>query len=101
MTRVLSQEAGGSVRVTEAALGQIVAAAVSAVDGARLRRGRRRLELELADGRARAELEIAVAYGRHVPDVARSVQERVGDALGAMCAVEVDAVDVSVVELVR
>ncbi|HZS30581.1 MAG TPA: Asp23/Gls24 family envelope stress response protein [Gaiellaceae bacterium] len=101
MTRVLTKAAGGSVRVSEAALAQIVGGAVSSVAGARLRKGRRRLELELADGHARAELEVAVAYGAFLPDVARAVQERVGEALARMCGVDVAAVDVSVVELVR
>ena len=101
MTRVLAKREGGSVRVSEAALADIVGGAVASVEGARLRKGRRRLELELADGRGRAELEVAVTYGFVVPDVARAVQERVGEALAQMCAVDVAAVDVSVVELVR
>jgi uncharacterized alkaline shock family protein YloU len=101
VTRVLAKADGGSVRVSEAAVAQIVGGAVSSVEGARLRKGRRRLELELAGGRARAELEVTVAYGLFLPDVARAVQERVRDALAGMCEVEVDAVDVSVVELVR
>ena len=101
MTRILARDEHGSVRVSEAALAQIVGVAVSQVEGARLRKGRRRLALELADGHARAQLELAVAYGRVVPDVARSVQARVAEALGAACAVEVDSVDVSVEELDR
>lgn len=99
MSRVLVKESGGSVRVSEAALAQIVGRAVSSVEGARLRKGRRRLGLELADGHARTAIEITVAYGLFLPDVARTVQERVADALGRMCDVSVDAVDVSVVEL--
>ena len=101
MTRVLVQEDGGSVRVSEAALTQIVSQAVSSVDGARLRKGRRRLGVELEDGRARAELQLAVAYGRVLPDVAAAVQERVADALTRMCDVEVEAVDVTVETLER
>jgi len=101
VTRVLVQEDGGSVRVSEAALTQIVSQAVSSVDGARLRKGRRRLGVELEDGRARAELQLAVAYGRVLPDVAAAVQERVADALTRMCDVEVEAVDVTVETLER
>jgi uncharacterized alkaline shock family protein YloU len=101
VTRVLTKAAGGSVRVSEAALAQIVAGAVSSVEGARLRKRRRRLGLELADGHAKAEIEVAVAYGAFLPSVARAVQERVGDALARTCGVDVDAVDVSVAELVR
>ena len=100
MTRVLTKADDGTVRVSEAAVAQIVGGAVSSVEGARLRKGRRRLDLELAEGHARATLELAVAYGLFLPDVARLVQERVRDALARMFEVEVDAVDVSVVELV-
>jgi uncharacterized alkaline shock family protein YloU len=100
MSRVLVSGDGGSVRVSEAALVQLVGGAVSAVEGARLRR-RRRLSVELADGRARADLEISAAYGSVLPEVARAIQEHVTDALTQMCDVEVDAVDVAVVELTR
>jgi uncharacterized alkaline shock family protein YloU len=99
VSRVLTQESGGSVRVTEAALTEIVRCAVASVDGARLRKGRRRLGVELGDGRARAAIQLSIAYGRVLPDVCAAVQERVADALGRMCEVEVDAVDVTVEEL--
>jgi uncharacterized alkaline shock family protein YloU len=101
LSRVLVQEGGGSVRLSEAALTEIVRRAVAAVDGARLRKGRRRLGVELEGGRARAELQLVVAYGRVLPEVAAAVQERVADALERMCDVEVEAVDVTVEELVR
>ena len=101
LSRVLVQESGGSVRVSEAALSEIVRRAVASVDGARLRKGRRRLGVELEDGRARAELQLVVAYGRVLPEVCAAVQERVADALARMCDVEVEAVDVTVEELVR
>jgi uncharacterized alkaline shock family protein YloU len=100
VSRVLLEDGSGSVRISEAALVQLVDGAVSAVDGARLRR-RRRLSLDLADGRARAELEVAVAYGNSLPETARAVQERVGETLASACGVEVDSVDVAVVELTR
>jgi len=101
VSRVLVQESGGSVRVSEVALAEIVRRAVSSVDGARLRKGRGRLGVELQDGRARAELQLAVAYGRVLPEVSAAVQERVADALTRMCDVEVEAIDVTVVELER
>jgi uncharacterized alkaline shock family protein YloU len=99
VSRVLAHDDAGSVRLSEAALTQIVRQAVSSVDGARLRKGRRRIGVELQDGRARAELQLAVAYGRVLPEVAGAVQERVADALARMCDVEVEAVDVTVEEL--
>ena len=89
------------MRVSEAALSEIVRRAVESVDGVRLRKGRRRLGVELEDGRARAELQLVVAYGRVLPEVSAAVQERVADALARMCDVEVEAVDVTVEELVR
>jgi uncharacterized alkaline shock family protein YloU len=42
-----------------------------------------------------------VLYGRVIPDVSAAVQERVADALTRMCDVEVEAIDVTVEELVR
>ena len=101
MSRLLVEEAAGSVHVSEAALTDIVRRAVASVEGARLRKGRRRLGVELEDGRARAELRLVVSYGRVLPEVSAAVQERVADALSRMCDVEVEAVDVTVEELVR
>jgi uncharacterized alkaline shock family protein YloU len=101
VSRVLVQEAGGSVRVSEAALSEIVRRAVASVDGARLRKGRRRLGVELEEGRASAELRLVVVYGRILPEVCADVQERVADALARMCDVEVGEVDVTVEELVQ
>ena len=95
------QEDGGSVRVSEAALSEIVRRAVASVDGAQLRKGRRRLGVELEGGRARADLRLVVSYGRILPEVCTAVQEQVADALARMCDVEVEAVDVTVEELVR
>jgi uncharacterized alkaline shock family protein YloU len=101
VSRVLVQEAGGSVRVSEAALSEIVRRAVASVDGVRLRKGRRRLGVELEEGRASAELRLVVVYGRILPEVCADVQERVADALARMCDVDVGEVDVTVEELVR
>jgi uncharacterized alkaline shock family protein YloU len=101
LSRVLVQEDGGSVRVSEAALSEIVRRAVASVDGVRLRKGRRRLGVELEEGRASAELRLVVVYGRILPEVCADVQERVADALARMCDVEVGEVDVTVEELVR
>jgi len=101
---VTSELAGGTrgrVAITDAALHQIVAQAVESVEGAGLRKGRRRLTLAVDRGHVRAELELRVAYGRVLPEVARAVQERVADALARMCGFVVDAVDVSVEELGR
>jgi uncharacterized alkaline shock family protein YloU len=86
----------GSVTVTPAAMTQLVVQAAESVGGAAVRRGRRRLEIEVADGHAHVRLELSARYGVVLPRLARTVQERVTDALTRMCGVEVDAVDVSV-----
>jgi len=87
------------IRVTDAAMTQIVVRAAEEVAGARVRRPRRRLDVEIDDGSARVALELTVDFGRVLPDVARDVQARVAAALGTMCSVTVSAVDVSIEEL--
>jgi uncharacterized alkaline shock family protein YloU len=88
-----------NVKVTDNALTQVVVRAAEGVEGARVRRPRRKVDVEIENGRARVELELAVTYGKVLPEVARDVQAEVADALGRMCDVSVDAVDVSVEEL--
>jgi uncharacterized alkaline shock family protein YloU len=74
---------------------------VASVDGAELRKGRRRLGVELEGGRARADLQLSVAYGRVLPEVSAAVQERVAETLARTFDVEVEAVDVTVEQLDR
>ena len=87
------------VKVTDGALTQIVVRAVAGVEGARVRRPRRKVTIAIENGHARVDLELAVAYGKVLPEVARDVQREVADALARMCDLAVDAVDVSVEEL--
>jgi uncharacterized alkaline shock family protein YloU len=87
------------VRVTDGALTQIVVRAVEGVDGARVRRPRRKIDITVDAGHARVDMELSVEYGKVLPDVARDVQREVAAALARMCDVTVDAVDVSVEEL--
>jgi uncharacterized alkaline shock family protein YloU len=89
----------GTITVTPSALAGLVTSAAEAVDGAHVRRGRRRLEVDVTDGSARVRLELAARYGLVLPDVARNVQERVAEALTKMCSLKVEAVDVSVEEI--
>jgi len=84
------------IRVTDAALTQIVVRAAESVDGVKVRRPRRHLDVDIAAGDARVSLDLSVAYGRVLPDAAREVQNRVADALGTMCGVSVRSVDVNV-----
>jgi uncharacterized alkaline shock family protein YloU len=97
--RTLLSGDGGVVRITDAALTQIVVRAAESVPGTRVRRPRRHLDVSIDESRARVELELAVAYGHVLPELAREVQERVVAALSTMCGVDVTAVDVSVEEL--
>jgi uncharacterized alkaline shock family protein YloU len=91
----------GSIAVSDAALTHIVVQSAESVDGARVRRARRKVAVELDGRRAHVELELAVAYGHVLPDVAQDVQIRVTDALTQMCGVAVMGVDVTVEELDR
>ena len=96
--RVIEGE-GGSITIAAAALAQVVQQAAESVEGARVRRPRRALELEVEGDRARVELDLGVRYGLVLTDLAREVQERVSSALATMGGLEVEAVDVSVTEL--
>jgi uncharacterized alkaline shock family protein YloU len=89
----------GTITVTPSALAELVARAVEAVEGAQVRRGRRRLDIEISDGTARVRLELTARYGAVLPELARDVQQQVADALASMCRVDVQAVDVSVEEV--
>jgi uncharacterized alkaline shock family protein YloU len=93
------EEAAGTITVTASALAGLVVRAAERADGARVRRGRRRLDVEIADGSARVRLELSARYGVVLPQLARQVQELVAEALGTMCAVRVEHVDVSVEEV--
>jgi uncharacterized alkaline shock family protein YloU len=98
MSMVVVTDAG-TITVTDGALTRIVVQATEQVVGARLRR-KRAIEFAVGDGGTSVQLELAVAYGHVLPEVARDVQARVGEALGTMCGVHVDAVDISIEELV-
>ena len=95
------QEEDGTIEVTPGALAQIVQQAAESVEGARVRRPRRGLDLSVEDGHAPVELELAARYGTVLPDLAREVQAQVAEALTTMVSLEVEAVDVSIEELER
>jgi uncharacterized alkaline shock family protein YloU len=92
-------EAEGTITVTPSALAGLVIQAAEAVGGVQVRRGRRRLDIDVTLGEARVRLELSARYGLVLPEVAREVQERVADALATMCAVRIGSVDVSVEEV--
>ena len=84
------------VKATDAALAQIVIRAAETVEGVRVKRPRRHLDIDIGGGEARVILDLTVEYGHVLPDAARSVQHRVADALGTMCGLTVRSVDVNV-----
>jgi uncharacterized alkaline shock family protein YloU len=91
--------ANGSITVTAAALSRLVARAAQSVDGTRVRRPKRAVEVAHGDGRVSVSLELSAVYGVPLPELARSVQERVGDAVARVCGLEVDRVDVEIEEV--
>ena len=93
------RSAAGTVTVTAAALLRLVGDAVTSVDGTRLRRPRRGLEIRHSDGRASVTLELSVPQGAAMPELARAVQERVAAALAQTGGLEVERVDVEIGEV--
>jgi uncharacterized alkaline shock family protein YloU len=91
--------AAGEIRIEGDALAGLVIAAAELVDGARARRPRRGLEIDVADGSVRVELELAARYGKVLPELARAVQDNVSEALRASAGLTVDRVDVAIEEL--
>ncbi len=98
MTELLRTD-DGAVSISPAALSRLAVQAAEQVDGARVRRRRRGVRVQVEADRARVALELSVRHGAVVPELTRSVQERVPEALRTMLEVEVDAVEVSVEEV--
>ena len=90
---------GGTISVTPAALSAVVVRAAESVDGVRVRRPKRGVEVEIAGETVRVELELAALYGIVLPDAAQDAQERVSDALARMCGLATSTVDVNFEEL--
>jgi uncharacterized alkaline shock family protein YloU len=96
---VVIEERHGSVVVPAATLTSIVVTAAHGVDGARVRRRRRDVDVQVDGIRAHVSVELCARYGVVLPQLARDVQTAVAQALQEMCGLEVAAVDVSVEEL--
>jgi uncharacterized alkaline shock family protein YloU len=92
------REAGDSISVEPGVLTAIVQQAAESVEGAKVRRRRRGLDVSVEESAARVELTLAAPYGAVLPELAREVQERVVAALGTMCGLSA-SVDVAVEEL--
>jgi uncharacterized alkaline shock family protein YloU len=89
----------GTVTVTSAALTELVARAARGVEGARVRRPKRSIEIRHDDRSASVTLELGARYGVPLPELARSVQERVTEALGLVSGLRVERVDVTLEEV--
>jgi uncharacterized alkaline shock family protein YloU len=88
----------GSITLTASALAELVAGAARSVEGVRLRKPRRAVEVRHGDGRASVSVELGAAAGEPLPELARAVQERVGGALAQVTGLEVERVDVEIAE---
>ena len=84
----------GTVTIPADVLEQIVGHAAEQVDGVRVRK-RRTVDVDARTVR----LEIGARRGEPLAALGERVQAEVGDALRAMCDLDVQAVDVAVEEL--
>jgi uncharacterized alkaline shock family protein YloU len=91
--------AQGAIRIEGEALAGLVVTAAELVDGARVRRPRRGLDVAVQDGRVRVSVDLAVRYGVVLPALAAAVQAGVAKALRESAGLEADAVDVTIEEL--
>jgi uncharacterized alkaline shock family protein YloU len=98
--QMVISEPEGAISVPAATLARIVVGAAELVDGTRVRRPRRGVDVEIAGSTATVTLRVAARYGSILPQLAEEVQQQVADALGQMCGVKVGSVDVAIEELV-
>lgn len=91
--------AAGTVRIEGNALAGLVVTAAELVAGARVRRPKRDLNVQVDDGRVRVELKLTARYGLVLPELGGAVQRRVTEALERSSGLTVMTVDVSVAEL--
>ncbi len=94
-------EAAGTITVPAATLNRIVVAAAETADGARVRRPRRGVAVDVSGAGASISLQLMVRYGTVLPALAETVQANVARAVERLCGLKVRTVDVSVEELVE
>jgi uncharacterized alkaline shock family protein YloU len=99
--QLVVNEKEGTITVPAGTLAAVVASAAELVDGARVRRPRRSIDVEVEGGSATVSLRVAARDGVALTELAAEVQERVAHAIERMCGVEVRSVDVAVEELVE
>ena len=95
----VSKSAHGEIRIEGDALAGLVVSAVGLVEGARVRRPRRGLDVTVTGNSIRVDLELAARYGTVLPELARAVQAGVTEALRASTGLTVERVDVAIEEL--
>jgi uncharacterized alkaline shock family protein YloU len=93
------REQEGSITVTAGALTQLVSRTARGVEGVRVRRPKRTIDVTCGAGRATVSIELSARHGVALPELARSVQERVADAVGRVSGLEVERVDVEIAEV--
>ena len=98
--QLVLSEPEGTISVPPATLARIVVGAAERADGARVRRPRRGVDVDVAGGSASVTLRLAARFGTVLPELAESVQQEVAGALEQMCGLEVRSVDVTIEELV-
>jgi uncharacterized alkaline shock family protein YloU len=89
----------GSITVTTGALTRLVAHAAQSVDGARVRRPKRAVEVTWEEGRASVSVGLSARHGVPLAALAHAVQERVAEAVAGVSALEVEHVDVEIEEV--
>jgi uncharacterized alkaline shock family protein YloU len=97
--QLVISEPEGTVCVPAATLARIVVRAAELAEGARVRRPRRGVDVEVAGGSATVTVRLAARYGAVLPQVAEEVQRQVATTLEQMCGIEVRSVDVAIEEL--
>jgi uncharacterized alkaline shock family protein YloU len=89
----------GTITVAAVALDRLVVHAAESVEGARVRRPKRSVDVAHRAGLASVSFELAIEQGVRVPELARTVQKRVADAVAATTGLDVERVDVTVAEI--
>ena len=89
----------GQASISADILARYAGDAALEVDGVRRLAGRRGVKIEGDEGAVRVELHLVVDWGASIPDVGRTVQQRVAEYLGSMADVQPESVDVIVVGL--
>jgi uncharacterized alkaline shock family protein YloU len=98
--QLVVREPEGTVCVPAATLARIVVRAAEKAEGARVRRPRRAVDVEVTGDGAAVMLRLAARYGTVLPQLAEEVQGHVARALEQMCGVDVRSVDLAIEELV-